>query len=469
MDGKAKARAAAVIVLTLMAGLSIALMYSVGGTFQALWFWATIGGWIVVLAVSWTAAGALSGKRAEAERYRMPVRPQTTTVPSLESPRREALRSNRTIEMPRRDGVVRPSSLAASAALPRAELVGAAEEPTLEPQVEAPEEPEPEPPAGYVFRGFTLYERTQKGKPVRFFSKKGPVGGGHPVLLPEGHDVRWDGKHRRPVLVPPKRPEPEEPMAEPAPAKVLGKTPKAAAPPPFELPEPTAKPCSAMTSPGVFCSNPAKTGGLYCARHVSYKAAAILEPKVEVTHDSATARGKAPKFALPPFEVQLDRAVHRPTKARKPHTVKLEVREDRATHEPAKPIKPRTVELKFRTDRATPEPRKAKPAKGPPVVEVAHDHVEHKPYKMPKRPHTVEVEIHEDKVHPMSFELRSTYDPTKAKVVTARGMPPNGKGHGAPKKKSAHPTELVVEKDSRKRSSVGLETTPRRKGGGRKR
>jgi len=452
MDGKSKARAAALIVLTIAAGASVAAMFFVGGAYNAFWFWTTAAGWLVALTFFWWLAGLLG----RSERMQMPSRPAALPEAAPVSSR-ATVASNVSVT---NAVVFRPSSLAA------ASLSNDMESENEGPMIEVP--PVSTEPAGYVMRGFTLYERTQKGQPVRFFSKKGPVGGGRAIPLPEGYDARWDTKQKKPVLVPPKPAEPLEPAPAESPlalpdvetptARALA-VPKAAPSLALDLPQHTAKPCSAMTSPGVFCSNPAKAGGAYCSRHVDYKAAAVLEPKLEVAHDAKKGnQGKAPKFAMPAFEVQRDRIERKPTKPSvakkaKPtrETPEFEVHWDRAARPLGKPSKT------------------GKKAGGPdasPRFEVQLDRPEHKPpkpKKTGKKPHEVQLEIQKDEAHIQPLKLASAFDAGQAKVVLAKGGATNGRAQKPPRKLGPATGSFVVEKDSKKRTMAGLEAAPARR------
>lgn len=432
MDGKTQARAAALIVLTLAAGASVVLMFTLGGAFQPVWFWATAGGWVVALGASWYGAGALAGKRADADRFRMPVRPDLMAQ-AVGASRREG-EPQRAVGMPRRETIVRPSALVA-ASLPALEPAPE-EEPANGVEPEAPETPEPAQPEGYVFRGFTLYERTQKGKTIRFFSKKSPVGGGQPALLPDGYDVRWDNKERRPVLVPPKAPEPMVEVAEPepTPSKTPLVAPKAPAPEPMELPTPTAKPCSAMTSPGVFCESPAKEGGLYCSRHLGYKAEVT---QVEVARDGVGKKGKAPKFALPSFEIRHDRGASKPLKAKKPRTVELSVKVDRAAPKPKKAPKARAVELVVREAKTHAMPQ-VRPKEA--ELDVRADRPK-KAWTRPVRPRVVEVEIRKAEAHELP-QTRAREGPLDIRVAKAHPLPKTRAREGPVEVRAAKAHEL---------------------------
>lgn len=162
----------------------------------------------------------------------------------------------------------------------------------VEPSPSRPELLSPPMPAqaaqeGYTFRGHTLYQRGSGSKPIRFFSKR-PGESGTPIALPVGFEAFWDDKKGRPAL----RALKESPLTETV----------------EELETHVAggdgKRCSAWTSIGIMCENPARDGSLYCARHVHYKPEQVTG-QFEVTVPRGGHAGKAVRGGLGAFEVRV--------------------------------------------------------------------------------------------------------------------------------------------------------------------
>lgn len=364
--------------VTALFAASILTMFAVAGEFHAVWFISSLVAWLALCLLAWILPVSMArrGRTAEAERYRMPQRPDVTR--SVDAPWRERPAvSSPNLQMPTRAAERHAGALAAAEVTPPW-MPEEAPSPAVE-IAPAPEAPAPTPaPSGFEFRGFKLYERPGPGgKPVRFFSSKQPPGS-RPIELPEGFEPQWDTKLRKPLLQSLSKPE-AAPVAEPT---------KVAQEAPLEVVV-ERKPCSAILGPGEFCHNPAREDSPYCGRHANWKPK-MAETEIVVVQDRA--EGAAGK-RLRPGAAAVEVVVAKPKGAQKPLKIRppqIEVEQDHA--EPAKTkLKPSTSALEVVQDR----PEAGAPLRLPePNLDVRADHVIP---KRPFRPSETHVEVRADR------------------------------------------------------------------------
>lgn len=326
MESVARRRLIAIAVLTVLFGAAVGVMYALWAEFVPGFFYTALGAWAVGVALTFVfirsriEVGGLGG-------------------------------AGRTTEIPTQPPVVPPT--------PDLPLV-------VEPSPSRPELLAPPPvaaPAGYVFRGHTLYQRGSEAKPIRFFSKKkGEVG--TPIPLPAGFEAAWDAKKGKPVLRALKDESPLAGGAEEMEARVAGGD---------------GRRCSAWTSIGIMCENVAREGGTYCAKHANYKPEQVTGQFV-VNVPRGGASGKAVKGGLGEFQVRVGgKGVAKPLKLRAPEfeariarpTVKgsrralrmpsFEVAHDRRAMKPFKGVK--AGEFEVSTARPSSKPLKLKEPK----------------------------------------------------------------------------------------------------------
>lgn len=266
-------------VATLAYGLGIAFMFTIGTGFEPVFFGVLTGLWLLAL------LGVALAFRARA---RAPEYEEREFSAGELTPSRRVLEA-----LERTSGAVKATSLQQAAV--ETPLV-------VQPAIE-----QPIAAVGFEYRGFTLYQRPSRkkgAKPVYLFSK-GKVPGARPTSLPEDYGVEWDGKKRRPSLAAPKPVKPlveePEPLATRRPARSEGPTLVAA----------PGKLCSAMTGFATFCSNPARDGSKFCAKHASYKPGAY-ESKVEFRTDRTKAARPVRFGGGPVIEVKTPRGTGRP-------------------------------------------------------------------------------------------------------------------------------------------------------------
>jgi hypothetical protein len=242
-----KARTVSVALLTILLAVAVGLQWVLWAEFNLPYTLITAGAFVVLLGfvLAFTRGGpspaADTATHEEAAASHAPPAQETWAIKPAATP---ALPT---------EIVTRPGSPSAEAGL----LPTAA----------------PTPPP-FTMRGFTLHQRTLKGKTSYVFTT-GKVPGGTPVPIPEGYAAVWDKKAKKPRL--------ERIVAEtPAPAAPVGLADDA--PRPF-----AQKRCAAMTGFADFCTNPARPGTAYCAKHVNWSPS-DLEPKLEVVRDGRRAK-----------------------------------------------------------------------------------------------------------------------------------------------------------------------------------
>ncbi|MBI2078633.1 MAG: hypothetical protein HYT80_09750 [Euryarchaeota archaeon] len=295
MDKKTVGRILGLLVVSGGLAASIITMYVGLARFEPVWFWSSVGGYIVllflVLFIFRIRPEEEDAAKAVAGRAPLAGKAGALAAASLE----EA-----PIEVQKATGML---------------------------PVEAATREEA--PPGFAYRGFTLYATTVAGKTTHVFAKKPPANA-EPVLLPTGHEAVWDAKKKAPKLV-----------------RLVDETPEVV------IERGAGRPCSAWTTPGEICENVALAGSPYCKAHAKYRSgdewgtvdAQIARrdqkggmfrsaaPKMEVI----TARPKAKPFTvrIPTVDVRTSRPTAKPLKGWKPTTPEVRT----ARGQPVKPLR----------------------------------------------------------------------------------------------------------------------------------
>ncbi|HLE47482.1 MAG TPA: hypothetical protein VI818_04220, partial [Candidatus Thermoplasmatota archaeon] len=274
MDKKTVGRVVGLILVTALLAASITTMYVGLARYDAMWFWSTVAGYVILLFLV-LFIFRIRADEADAAVSASGRGPSSGT-----------------------------SGLLAAASLPDApfEVQKATGMLPVERALEMGK------PAGFVFRGFTLYERAVAGKMSRAFAKKVPAGA-TAITLPTGYEATWDPKKREPKLV---RLVDEE-------AEVV-------------IERGAGKPCSAWNSPGEICENVAVGGTQYCKKHANYRGG-MEWGGVETRIARRDTKGGAFRSATPTMEVITAKP------RAKPFTVKIPTVEVHLDRRLAKPVK----------------------------------------------------------------------------------------------------------------------------------
>lgn len=313
MSSGSRPRLVWTISLLALYGLAFATMYVLWARFQPAYFWSATGVVVLALLLVWTL-----GRKRKTE--------DVTGAPVVEQ-----IAAQTTVTTG--GGVQQWQSTTAKPDY-------AAPLPAL---VVAKQQPQEVPAPAYALKGFTLYERTLKGKAQRTFAKAPPVGGWRAIALPDGFEAVWDRKQKKPVLAPtalaaPAVQEEDDALALPNPTRVVTTN--------------EARMCAAMTSPGIFCTKPARAGEATCGVHAKWTGASEL-----VVKPGGKGAVKGLRIKAPEFEARVARPV--PPRKLKPLNftpAKLDVRV-------AKPKEGKAI--RFGT--GTLDARVAKPKPGKPI------------------------------------------------------------------------------------------------------
>lgn len=469
--------------LTVLFGLSLGAMFLTVGRFDPIWFGVSLGVYVLVGLVVLLRAFRAS-QQAAAE---IPWEEEVALA-----------------EMRRARGPASLADLQAAGPLPTTVSVSKAtgQIPTPAPAV-----------AAYRLRGFTLYERTTttksgETKAVRFFSKTPPKSG-RSIAVPDGYAVRWDPKKKQPRLEASKRPPQEEaePLELPSRVEAVRGGPTLV----------EGHRCAAMPRPGEFCRRGARERSRFCAAHARWKpeqAFGVVEARLDRPSAGGRGRGRAAR-AAGSFVVQTARPTV-PGRVRRlwnPAAGNLRVQTAKATPEgeairrvkgplEVRVAKPRAAGA-LRVAPVEPEVRLAKrrPEPAPRVSPVEARVRQDKPaprYLVPVRPQMPEldVKVPRGRAEPIPTRkvsgLEVRLDKPKAKrapalrsgwgepvVVVPKGD--LGRRDGRPSRRTTpargaartRPKELVVVRDTKRRSKLGVGTdlwaTGRPRRGSRKR